>query len=569
MRTAAVLAGCGLLATAFVPSRVAASLAAAGAMPSYDVQVAIDFDAGIYAGTERVRYTNRTGQSLDELFFNLYPNAGAQTLQERLLIVHAVRSGDQQLQFVNFRRGIRVRLARKLRPGESADLELDFRGRAVARDPEDIGLAAHVTDQVAIVLAPEQRRSRSPGETTTLCGDALLLGNPFPMLSVERDDGWDGEARAGGIVLAEAATWRIAVDSEEGVDVVASGTPASGDTETGTRVFAGDGLRSVAVFATRGYVRKSVETAGVRVTSVSNPVHEKAAGRALDIAARGLELYAEEFGKPPFPELVIAEAPLAAGHPSEAFSGLVAVASAYYTDQSGPEGADLPGFIRDTPNLAEGEMEFAVLGDVARQWWGEAVGSDPQADAFLSEGLSSFSAVWAIGRIRGDEAADRAVEMRFRTPYRVFRMFGGQDAEANRRAGEFPNYFAYSATVQTKAGLFVESLSDEFGNERMREGLRQFYEVNSGRIASLGDLRRAIVLTGNRTGTRKVNWLYGRWIEQRHGDEDIAAPDYSVAVPEDVAGTRDTTKRKSGVERFGRFIVRQFAFVGKQVAKPF
>ena len=160
------------------------------------------------------------------------------------------------------------------------------------------------------------------------------------------------------------------------------------------------------------------------------------------------------------------------------------------------------------------------------------------------------------------------MELRFRTPYRVFRMFGGQDVEANRRAGDFPNYFAYSATVQTKAGLFVGAVRAEFGDERFDDGLRQYYSVNSGRIATLADFRSAIVLTGKRTGTRRMDWLVGRWIEQKHGDEDIASPDYSVAVSDEDAGT-GTSRRKPGVERFGRFILRQFSFVGKQVAKPF
>jgi hypothetical protein len=77
------------------------------------------------------------------------------------------------------------------------------------------------------------------------------------------------------------------------------------------------------------------------------------------------------------------------------------------------------------------------------------------------------------------------------------------------------------------------------------------------------------VLTGNRTKQNRWNWLYSRWIEQKHGDEDIAAPDYSIANSAEVASGRTSSdpKRRGAFERFGRFIARQFAFVGKQVAK--
>src|SRR3954454_19315146 len=124
----------------------------------------------------------------------------------------------------------------------------------------------------------------------------------------------------------------------------------------------------------------------------------------------------------------------------------------------GPEAEDLPGFIRDTTDLPEGEGESAVLQETARQWWGEAVGSDPQRAAFLDEGLAAYSAVVAVERARGAEGAAATVEQRFRAPYRVYRMFGGLDAPADRRAGDFANYFAYAAVVEAKSALFVEAL---------------------------------------------------------------------------------------------------------------
>jgi len=270
------------------------------------------------------------------------------------------------------------------------------------------------------------------------------------------------------------------------------------------------------------------------------------------------------FGPTPFGEITVVEAPFVPGTPSVAYSGVVAVASAYFVDMRGPEAESLPGFIRDTPDLTEGELEFAVLHETARQWWGEAVGSDPQRAAFLDEGLAIYSAVVAVERLRGAEAAADAVEQRMRAPYRVYRMFGGEDASADRRAGEFANYFAYAAIVEAKSGMFVGALRKKLGDERFFAALAHYYESSAWHIRRWEDFASALA-------TPDAERLHDRWIEQEHGDDDIGAPEYAVAVdPKMVSDAQDSdAKQRSGVERFGRFIGRKLAWFGKTAAKPF
>jgi hypothetical protein len=501
------------------------------APPSYDVEVEVDLDAGSYRGRETVRVSNRTGGPIGELRFVLPPN----------LTVSAAHADGALAGLRRGERSVEVRLGRRLARGDSVDVALDFEGRAVSFTPEQVGLGAHVTDQVSIVLAPAEPRAREPRPTLTHSGDAMLLGTPFPVLSGP----------------AEASAWRIAVTAPEGVDVVASGTPEGGG------VFRGTGIRRAGLFVSRGYSRVEADAAGVRVRALATPVHAPAARRAVDALAAAVPVYAQAFGELPFREVTVVEAPLPPGTSSLAFSGLIAVASAYYADLRGPEARDVPGFIRDTPELTEGELDFAVMREGARQWWGEAVGLDAENEPFLAEGLAAYAAILAVERSRGAEAAAQAVDQRLRAPYRVYRMFGGQDAEARRRAVEFPNYFAYAAIVVSKGGLLLAALRKEVGDERFFEVLRKLYASHAGRSVRARDLVRAFEPAGER--------LHERWIEQRHGDEDVGAPEYAIAVAPDVASppAGDDPKRKSAFERFGRLIVRKMVWFGKTAAKPF
>lgn len=533
----------------------------------YLVRVAVDLDAGRYSGTETVTFANTSGGKVDVLRFALYPNVGADA--EPLLRVTAARVGDRELELRLENGLLRLDLPEAVGSGEETTVTLEFEGRVAMREPGEVGLERHVTDQVAIVLAPDARRYRTGADVVTAADGAMLLGNPFPVLAVLK--GGDAtKPTAGDFVFSESGAYRIEVTSNEGTEVVASGRD-EGTTPLGARVFGGVSLRSVALFVTRGFTSLETDAAGVRLRSIHRERHAPAARRALEALRDAVAVYAERFGPPPVEEMTVVEAPLAPGTSAVAFSGLIAAASAYYTDIRGEEGRDLPGFVRDTPELMEGEIEFAVMREAARQWWGEGVGSDPRRSTVLTEGLSGYSAVIAVERARGGEAATQVVEKHLRTPYRVYRMFGGIDMPANREPQSYPNYFAYSAIVESKTGLFVRALREVLGDEKFFAVLKQYYGRNAGRIARSEDFAAALEAVTDKTDRERFKKLYDRWITQRHGDADIGEPAFAVAISPATkkAAASEPPERRSGFDRVGRFVVRMFVQIGKTAAKPF
>jgi len=544
--------------------------AAAQTPPACEIDVSVDLDAGTFRGHEVVRTTNVSKGAVDVVFFNIWPNLGAKTTAERAVTVSAVTVDGAPVAFSQQGAGVLVRLAARLAPGGRIEIGLDFEGAATRVSMEQIGLGAHVTDQVTVVLTPAERRPREGSDQLVVSGDSMYLGNPFPLLSAARDDAWHREVSAGNFAFAEARSVRISVTAPDGVAVVASGAGLE-RADGGAHVFEGDALRNLAVFASRGFARIEAQREGVRLAVVARPAHAEAAKDALATLGRAVELYDDRFGPPPFPSLTVVEAPYAPGMPSSSASGVIGVASAYWIDMRGPEAKDLPGFIKDSTDLTREEREFAVLRETARQWWGEAVGIDPQRSAFLDEGLTTFSALLAVETGRGAEGLTAAVEQRLRAPYRVFRMFGGLDTTVGRRAGEFPNYFAFGAIVGSKSAMFLIALRDRLGDERFFDGLTRFYRDGKGDIVRPEDFAAAMAPPDARGNRAVYDRLFDRWIKERHGDEDIGAPEYAVAVdPKVVESTRAPDASSQGsVERFGRFIGRKFAWFGKTAAKPF
>jgi hypothetical protein len=159
----------------------------------------VDLDAATYRGRETVTFTNEEG-GVDKLRFDLYPNVGLGVGDEPLLKVTGARIGDSVLQVRDDAIAVEVRLPSDVEPGGAVEVALEFEGRAVRREPEEVGLEAHVTDQVAIVLEPSSSRFRKGSDVATATRDAMLLGNPFPTLSVK--GGNKREPTAGVFVLS-------------------------------------------------------------------------------------------------------------------------------------------------------------------------------------------------------------------------------------------------------------------------------------------------------------------------------------------------------------------------------
>src|SRR5260370_8195643 len=87
----------------------------------------------------------------------------------------------------------------------------------------------------------------------------------------------------------------------------------------------------------------------------------------------------------------IVDAPLVATLGSTEFSGLTAIASAFYVDFDSPAMQNMPEVIREQRASVEDSLEWAVAHVVAHQWWGAAVGNNPERNPVPDEALATCS----------------------------------------------------------------------------------------------------------------------------------------------------------------------------------
>ena len=539
----------------------------------YDLKLAINFDERTYTGTELVHWVNHGDHATSTIFLHLYPNirppdyvaltqrndAGQVISDEPRLEISEVRSAGHNasipFSFDDLQTTLRVSLRDAIQPGAAADIQIKFKGSVPEIDPEETGIVTHVLQQVSAAIRSE-RELRRARDTNFTCRGVMMLATSFPILAARSGDDWlrKIEPSIGDTLTTEAADFDITIDAAPGVmiftPVIAS--DVTHKEKVDSHRFSAENLRDFAVIAGRGLKSEDRRSADVTVRSLYRAEHEPIAQRVLAIAAEAVRVYAEKFGPLPMKTVTVADVPLVSTLGSVEFSGLSAIASAFYVDFESPTMRNMPDVIRDQRASVEDSLEWTVARVVAHQWWGATVGNDAGREPVLDESLSNWSALLYYRELHGEQQTATALEEQLRGVYKVYRTFGGDDMEASHASREYRNSFQYAAIVATKGALMFEALRQLLGDEKFFAALRDYYAANSLEVADMDDLRGAFIAGAPVEQRRAVSRTFDRWLSSRRGDEDIGPPDPKLAEELGLPARADVKGDKSMLTPFAK-----------------
>jgi hypothetical protein len=537
---------------------------------SYRIEIDLDYHKASFTGREILRFTNTTREDLNFLNFYLYPNFGLSEEDKPSLSVQKVTADGKEL-YCSRRSNnalLRVELPQKLPSGRSIELTLDFSARVPRVQREETSLLAHFLQEIGDALSDE-RQTKDARDIFFAGEEAMLLGHFFPMLAPNEQQTVEQNlaVSVSSLVNGEVADYEVTVKTDERLKVIASsecvesravqsnqsGRSGAGATDRRkSQTFRGEGLRGFAVAVVERMKSAEWKIGAARAVSYFRESDEGLGKRALDFAVKAIDVYQKSFGPYPYPLLQVVEMPLAAGYSNIQFPGMVVVAQAYYVDFDTPEAARLPGVLREQADIIKSSFEYTIAHGIAKQWWGEAVGSDAERAPYLDEALANFSAAYYHEAVYGKKLGDLIIDQQLRGAYQAYRMLGGVDVEAEKPVKDFRNSLQYTAIVQAKGGLLFVALRKELGDERFFGALRQYYSKNSSRVATPEILRNSFLSASE--NPRAAQAIFQRWLKEKRGDEDIGAPDVTLIPP-----------RVSKIRALGRVFVK----IGKTAARPF
>lgn len=433
-------------------------------LPGYAIQAQIDLTTLTVRGQQRVVYTNHYTQTLDELYFHLYPNAPrfGKSMTVDGLTVNAQAS---QVLYEKERRVLRVPLDPPLLPGRQAVIEMEF-------------------TTVITAMAKSDLRS------LVYSKGILSLEGWHPMLAVWDGAGWHLDYHPGDIgeaVFADAAFYTVELVAPAGLVFAATGT-AVGDRlrEDGLREwrFVGGPLRSFALIGASDYQVVSGQAGEVVVRSYYRGEDEKCGRWSLEAAQAALELYGRLYGPYPFSEFEVVAADYA--FQGMEFSGMIAVGEGLY--QVDPACG-----------------EWFVAHETAHQWWYAAVGSDPVNHPWLDEALAQFSTMTYFRRLWGADSARAYINAII---YDKFAPFANHPAGVyiDRPVTDFESTKDYYAIVYARGAMFMDELNKLLGDQAFFDAMQCYYRQNLFGIARPQDLYAAFVEAQVKTDEIKEMW---------------------------------------------------------------
>lgn len=415
-------------------------------LPRYTVALTLtEPTAGMLVGRTAIHYTNNTGVPLPDVLLRLYPNTPGYNgaLNIRTLSV----DGDPSVTaFELSGTAMRIPLVKPLEPGEMVeilvayDLQVPYHNRA--------GYGA---------------LNREAG--------VLTLGGFYPALAVFGPDGWQAElvTELGDPVHAEVALFDLTVNVPAGLTVIGSGHVLEQKQDAaGAAIWhlVGGPLRDFALVIGGSYTTVSCQVRDVNVSFAYYDVTDATLpAQVANRACNALEIYERLIGSYPYTELRIIQAPINAS------------------------GLEYPGAILLGPRaFARGSewLELVVAHETAHQWWYGLVGNDQVHQAWIDEGLASYSSILYFREQYGSEYAERVMKDYYRDPY-TSTSLALQQMPANLSVTAYSES-TYSPVVYIRSTNFFYELHQTFGERDFLQLLTQLQSHYSYEILREEDL---------------------------------------------------------------------------------
>lgn len=461
----ALLAGVLLLA-----ALIALLVRAGGRSDRYIVEAEYDEGAQQLRVHEMFHYTNRTGQALEALCFNLWPNAYAEEGSA------PVADSERAQAYPDGFSAGGAEVASVRAAGKEAAWRLEGEQRTLLRVQLPFALRRSGSVEVELtytVTLPRTRLRMGVSEQD------VRLSNVFTTLCAFEDGEFrtDGYAKLGDPFVSECACWQVTLTAPGGFVAAGTGLAEAGE---GVWRFKGENLRDFALFLSKDYHVAQQDAEGVTVRSFA--FTQEGAQQALDIAVQALGVYEGLYGEYPYADYTVCAGQFCIG--GMEYPGMALIDDALY--RSG-----------------DGMLEFVIAHETAHQWWYAGVGSDQIRAPWQDEALAEYSTLLYYEAVYGAESFDSLYQSMVRPATESASLMG---VGVGQSLDKFESAATYDALVYRKGAAMLHDLRVTLGNDAFLAAMQRYYRDNLFAIAQPEDLFAAL---GSQGAQRAAQWLSG------------------------------------------------------------
>lgn len=513
----------------------------------YDIDIHFDPEARLISGSQEINYYNDTGETLDEVLFLLNANGGREPnpyldasfidanypegFDPSWTIIHSV--SDEAGQALDYMMDsippffqtfsldetlLRVKLPQSLAPGGRVKLNLEFETKFPHASNIDSIFYKNVFvwrfawNPVAIPQSMLDNRQ-------------LILENANYQVRISLPEE---------LVLATGAERQTLESvSEDGIKTI---------------LLESDGpVRSVGLVISEDFEVYTLNHGVATIDSYYLPGNESQARLAATYAANQLDYYVKHFGEYGYLRLAIVDVP-SPGTYGMAVDGMILLGTDNY-------------ILKDlmVPGVADRVLEWLVAHEVGHLWWGIGVGTDFNAENWLSEGFAQYLSITyfedhhdPFGPNMLDHLGEGVLEDFIRGEFGFYNLrqhnvelsylnvFQNRFDEPIITKSEDVEYGATVLLTYQKGYLVNRALEGILGKDTMFEVLRTMYERYNHEVASVDLLQQV----AEEVSGQDLDYFFNSWL---YGDDFI-----DVAVNQFVSRETDTKGFETDVQLIKR-----------------
>lgn len=431
----------------------------------YHIAVKLDADSKELHGSQSVTWTNPGNQSVQELYFHLYPNAFRSThstfnlesggkLREDKMTADSV--GHMDIVSISHDSGADLlHTMRYLQPddGNEADQTL-----MTIKLPEAVDPGKSVTVKMDFTVKLPYIYARMG-----YADDFIMAGQWFPKLAVyepkgrrgAKEEAWNLHQYHGNSEFyADFGIYNVKIDVPSGYIVAASGFPVKSMKDDGKRReyhYYAEDVHDFAWAASPHFVYaeeafSTPEIPGVKIKLYLDPKHEHLQERYFRAAKQSLASFGKWYGSYPYSTLSIVVPPEGAG---------------------GAGGMEYPTLITawdaktDNPSS---ELERVIVHEIGHQFWYGMVANNEFEEAWLDEGFTSY-------------VEDKVMESEYGMvrSWPILSSYMTAPAPLKLNSWEYSNHDVYAENVYARASLVLRDLEQSIGTKKMQQVLRAYF----------------------------------------------------------------------------------------------
>jgi hypothetical protein len=406
-----------------------------------DIEIADDFLS--LHGQEKVRYTNQENQSLNEVYFQLFPNmeGGKSTVSDAMIddvtIKPIYEEGNSTM---------RVPLSTPLESGHSVVIQLNFEVNIPQDAGGNYGLFGYIDD-------------------------ILVLDGFYPAIPVFDENGWHK-----GIIPPNSDTtfqdvsfYVVKVTAPKNLVIVTTGVQVDSQQSGNQQIkkFAQGPARDFYIAASKDFKVVSEKIGETTVNSYAANNLTDGSKIALKTAVNAIKDYNANFGTYPYTEFDVVSTPMQGAYGIE-YPGITGINYSLY---------DLNSIIGGLS--ASVTLESTVAHETAHQWFYNVVGDDQWNQPWLDESMAQYS----TGLYYLDEYGQQGFDGYESSWYSRWDRVDREIMPIGLPAGDYQGK-EYSAIVYGRGPIFIETLAKTMGQPAFTKFLKDYYQTYKWGIAT-------------------------------------------------------------------------------------